>query len=268
MPLPSSPGFSVIICSIDALKFAQVSMNYERLLAGYPHEIIGIHDAASLTEGYNRGMERATGDILVFSHDDVLILDAGFAVKIAARLQHYDLLGFCGTDLLLAPGWICAGAPHIFGALAHVHESALTLDVFGIADWPVAGNIQAMDGLCLMATREAALSVGFDADCFDGFHHYDLDFSFSAYLAGRRLGVCCDIPVIHASCGDFDSPQFAHYAQRFRQKYARHLPNAPLRTADKGKGALFQDHQAILGAWTEDILRRAVYRSVRLPARI
>ena len=34
---------------------------------------------------------------------------------------------------------------------------------------------------------------------FDGFHHYDLDFSYSAYRAGFRLAVVNDICIYHAS---------------------------------------------------------------------
>jgi GT2 family glycosyltransferase len=234
-------------------------MNYERLLAGYPHEIIGIHDARSLAEGYNRGMAQSVGDILIFSHDDVLILDADFAAKISARLKNHDLLGFCGTDLLLAAGWTAAGQPHVFGAIAHVVEHALALSAYGVKDWPVTGNIQALDGLCLMATREAALATKFDADTFDGFHLYDLDFSFSAHLAGHRLGVCCDIPAIHASAGDFGSPQFARYARRFKQKYAALLPSARPIAGVKGKAVRLSGHRAVLDAWKEDILRRATY---------
>jgi GT2 family glycosyltransferase len=252
---------------MDALKFAQASMNYERLLAGYPHEIIGIHDATSLAEGYNRGMARAGGDILIFSHDDVLILDTGFAAKTSARLQDHDLLGFCGTDLLLGPGWVGAGPPHLVGAVAHVQERALLLTVYGIADWPVAGNIQALDGFCLMTTRVAARATGFDADAFDGFHLYDLDFSFAAHLAGYRLGVCCDMPLIHASTGNFRAPQFARAAQRFARKYAAHLPDIPVYDGSKGKATLFQDYHAVVNTWTEDILKRAAYRHSQQPSR-
>ncbi|MDR2624728.1 MAG: glycosyltransferase family protein, partial [Zoogloeaceae bacterium] len=199
----------------------------------------------------------------------VLILDADFAAKISARLKSYDLLGFCGTDRLLAAGWIAAGRPHIFGAIAHVHEHSLQLEAYGVGDWPVTGNIQALDGLCLMATREAALATKFDADTFDGFHLYDLDFSFSAHLAGYRLGVCCDIAVIHTSGGNFGAAQFAHYARRFKQKYAACLP-PDVRSKTRGKAAQFRDHYAILDAWKEDILRRATYprQSAHEPVRM
>ena len=97
----ASPRFSVIVCSIEALKFAHIYECYTRLLSGYPHEIIGIHDATSLAEAYNRGISQSSGDILIFSHDDLLILDPLFADKIVDRLHTFDLLGFAGTSKLI-----------------------------------------------------------------------------------------------------------------------------------------------------------------------
>ena len=78
---------SVIICSIDPRKFAQVSSSYDHALAGVEHEIIGIHDASSLAEGYNRGIDRARGDALDFSHDDVDVLSPDFAARVEGHLE-------------------------------------------------------------------------------------------------------------------------------------------------------------------------------------
>jgi len=38
---------------------------------------VRIPDARSLAEGYNRGLRRARGDLLLFSHDDVRIVTPG-----------------------------------------------------------------------------------------------------------------------------------------------------------------------------------------------
>lgn len=257
----ASPRFSVIVCSIEALKFARICECYTHLLSGYPHEIIGIHDAASLAEAYNRGIAQATGDILIFSHDDILILDPDFADKLAQRLEHLDLLGFVGTDKLITATWFGAGQPHLHGVVAHGKPGNphLSLNVYGVHDWPVARNIQAIDGFCMAATRAAALAVGFDAASFDGFHLYDLDFSYRAYLAGYRLGVCCDIPIIHESAGNFGY-QHLQYAERFVLKHVQQLGHtAPedIKGESPGRGALFREHQALLQAWQPDLLRRA-----------
>ncbi|MBA3997568.1 MAG: hypothetical protein C0466_10415 [Candidatus Accumulibacter sp.] len=256
-----APKISVIVCSIDAMKFARVSECYEHLLTDYPHEIIGIHDARSLAEGYNCGIKRASGDILIFSHDDILILDPGFAKKITARLQTFDILGFVGTSRLITATWFGAAPPHIHGVISHGKpgQTHLSLNVYGVSDWPTTSGIQAIDGFCMVATRETAQTVGFDATTFDGFHLYDLDFSFSAYLAGRRLGVCCDIPIIHESSGNF-ADQHLHYAERFIHKYIDRLGQtdaSAISGESPGRGIRLQDHHALLRSWQPDLLKRA-----------
>lgn len=255
------PRISVIICSIDAGKFARISEHYAQRLAAYEHEIIGIHDASSLAEGYNRGMAQSRGDILIFSHDDLLILDPAFAEKIVDRLQTYDLLGFAGTSKLITATWFGAGQPHLHGAIGHAKpgQRQLALNIYGAAAWPVVGDIQAIDGFCMIARRPLAETWPFDAATFDGFHLYDLDFSYAAYLAGHRLGVCCDIPILHESAGNF-ADQHLYYAERFVLKYAGQLANTrpeDITGERPGRGALFSDHHALLRAWQPEILARA-----------
>ena len=130
----ASPRFSVIVCSIEALKFARICECYTHLLSGYPHEIIGIHDAASLAEAYNRGIAQASGDILIFSHDDLLILDPLFADKIVDRLHTFDLLGFAGTSKLITATWFGAGQPHLRSLPALLDETLDELLGIGLKD--------------------------------------------------------------------------------------------------------------------------------------
>lgn len=259
--MSQGPKFSIIVCSIEAAKYAHLCANLEPLFGKHPHEIIGIHDAASLAEGYNRGMAQATGDILIFSHDDILILDPDFAGKIAERMQRHDILGFAGTSKLITATWFGAGQPYIHGAICHAKRNRpdLTLNVYGAAAWPVVGDIQAIDGCCIIARRQVAQAIGFDAETFDGFHLYDLDFSFTAHLAGYRLGVCCDIPLLHESAGNF-AHQHLHYAERFVLKHIKELGGTAAEQIvgeQPGRGALFRDHEALLRAWKPEVFARA-----------
>lgn len=260
--LMPTPKISVIICSIEAGKFARVCESYRHLLRGHDHEIIGIHDAKSLAEGYTRGISQATGDILVFSHDDILLVDDAFADKIIERLKRFDLLGFAGTSRLLTGYWFAAGQPDIHGAVAHARPKHpfMTLDVFGIDDWPAVSGIKAIDGLCMIATREVAEQVGFDADTFDGFHLYDIDFSFSAWRAGFKLGVCCDLPIIHESAGNFDQTNQAFqekFILKHHQAFDEIRPGEILSTKPRGRGVAFRSVTALREAWQPDILQRA-----------
>jgi len=253
---PKKSFFSVVVCSIDALKFAQVSACYEQLLADVAHEIIGIHDARSLAEGYNRALRRARGDIVVFSHDDILILDPDFARKIGHRLQNFDILGFAGTRWVIAESWWCAGFPWLFGAIAHTFGKTFSLNIWDPEPWPVVDGIQGLDGLCIIARREVAEEIGFDEVAFDGFHLYDLDFSFSAWRAGKKLGVCCDIPVIHASMGGYGK-EHARYGRLFIDKHKDALPSNPTK-ADRitGIAAHLSNYRALRTAWREETFRR------------
>jgi hypothetical protein len=77
-----NPSLSIVICSIDARKFERVSQNYRQRFAGRDVEIVGIHDARSLAEGYNRGIARSRGERVILSHDDIEILTV---IRVARR---------------------------------------------------------------------------------------------------------------------------------------------------------------------------------------
>jgi GT2 family glycosyltransferase len=266
MTIMKTPFFSVVICSIDGWKLAQVSTHYERLLAAVPHEIIGIHDARSLAEGYNRGLQRARGEIVVFSHDDVTFLDKQFAQKIGARMQSWDVLGFAGASRLIYPVWFAA-RDHLYGAVCHwSHRAAsrLYLTIYGAQDWPVTGGIEVLDGLCLIARREVAEAVGFDSNTFDGWHLYDVDFSFAAHLAGYKIGVCSDIPYIHASSSVqegksvFTSNDYQKYIERFSRKY-KHQRKMFLFNgfSVRGTQCFVHHYESVVKLWKEETFRRA-----------
>jgi hypothetical protein len=216
---------SVITCSVDDNRFAAVQDNYRRVLHGAEHEIIRIPDARSLAEGYNRGISASRGEVLIFSHDDVEVL-VPLHRLVQERLGTFDVIGVAGTTWLAAAYWGYAGPPHVFGQVAHVFpdEPGHYDILLWAAPAPVVKNIQAMDGLFLAARRAVAESIRFDSDTFDGWHLYDLDFTYRAHLAGMKLAVCCDIPLIHGSYGEFGTPQWVKYAERFGTKFDAQLP--------------------------------------------
>jgi GT2 family glycosyltransferase len=211
---------SLIVCSIDAAKFAAVSAMYRVALGEEPFEVIGIHDARSLAEGYNRGVDRARGEILVFSHDDVEILNPDFAGRLKKHLVRYDLVGVAGTSRLLRAFWPAAGIPYIFGQVAHpLADGQIRVDIYG-APRPVVGKIQALDGLFMAARRGVLDRVRFDSETFDAFHLYDVDFSHQVYRAGMAVAVANDINLFHHSHGQFEA-EWQKYVERFTAKWAR-----------------------------------------------
>lgn len=214
---------SVVICSVNAARYRAATSMYGRLLAGAPHELIGVHDARSLCEGYNRGLEASRGDLVMFSHDDVEFLAPDFGRRVRAYLGVYDLIGVAGTSRLLGPRWAKAGPPWIYGQVAQFARGmpGFEVSIFGAPARHV-GGMQAFDGLWFACRREVAASVRFDADTFDHFHLYDLDFTFRCHLAGFRLGVVNDLHAVHASRGGYDAV-WQQQADRFTAKHAASL---------------------------------------------
>ncbi len=222
--LPEKPPLlSVIICSIDERRFQQASALYMRLLERVPHEIIGIHDARSLCEGYNRGVARSKGDILIFSHDDVDILTPDFAARLVASLDRHDLIGAVGATHLSGATWFGCGWPNLRGQVGvPADDGAGTVANFFGTYGLAAESVQVMDGFFLAARRELALQLPFDEKTFDGWHLYDIDFSFSAHLKGYRCAIANDQVMTHASRGKFDE-KWGFYRDRFLKKHEHHL---------------------------------------------
>jgi GT2 family glycosyltransferase len=115
--------------------------------------------------------------------------------------------------------WVAAGPPYIYGQVAQLNAAEQCFDVviWGAPGRSV-GRIQALDGVFLAMNRRVVETVRFDDRTFQGFHLYDLDFTFRAYLAGFRLAVCTDFGFVHASHGRFDE-EWHRQAQLFHDKH-------------------------------------------------
>jgi hypothetical protein len=114
--------------------------------------------------------------------------------------------------------WAAAGHPHLHGACVFpVSGEAANLVIYGI-DAPFVGGIQALDGMFFAARREVLERVVFDEETFDGFHGYDIDFTFSAQKAGFRVAVNNRFLVLHRSAGGFGDAWLG-YRDRFVRKH-------------------------------------------------
>ena len=215
---PPAYPISLVICSIDPARHAGALAAYRAALAGCNLDIIGIHDARSLAEGYNRGLAGARGEVVIFSHDDIDILSANLGARLAAALREADVVGIAGSSRLTGPAYAWNGAA-VQGWIFQCPDprgpyEALVFDLEGGAAAPA----MALDGVFLCARRAVAERVRFDAATFDGFHLYDTDFTYRAFLAGCRVAVTHDVALVHRSSGSFGAA-WQLYADRFSAKF-------------------------------------------------
>lgn len=222
----SLPFFSVVVCSNNPQKFLRLKQNIESLIPESHLEIVLVSDARNMGEGYNRGARQASGDILIFCHDDIELLTPDIGYRLADRLDEYDLLGVAGSTWLRDAKWSSAGLPYARGQVVHelTGRPGFTYSVFGLDD-ATSGGIQVLDGLFLAMRRDFWAENLFD-EGYDGFHLYDVDLSFRCYLAGHRVGVCNDILIEHRSLGHYDE-SWKRAANRFAARFGDRLENHP-----------------------------------------
>jgi len=213
------PSFTVVLCSIDETKKRRAIELYRQLFDGYRCDIVAIDDPRSLAEAYNRAASASSAEFIVMSHDDVDILAGDFAARLVESLARCDVVGVVGSMRMDGPaiGW--SGHPHLRGWITHRPPGEAGWQVDVLSPRPHADGLALLDGVVMAARRDVLRTVPFDAATFDGFHLYDLDWTYRVSRAGFRLGVAGELLVVHASRGRYGA-QWQGHAERFCAKHA------------------------------------------------
>ena len=218
--VPARQSVSAIICSNRPQYFAAIERALKTQFTRHEFELIGIHDATSLCEGYNRGAARAAGELLIFCHDDIEFVHDDFGERVLQHLAHHDVVGVAGSSKLVDADWGHAGLPHLHGQIIHKPPSQSDYLYFAAGlQAPIVENIQALDGVFIGMQRRVWEALTFDEATFDAFHVYDIDFTYRAHLAGFRVAVPMDLLLIHFSMGGYDLKW-----QRENLKFLRKFP--------------------------------------------
>jgi GT2 family glycosyltransferase len=216
------PTFSVIVCSNRPERATRIKAHYDALFHGTGYEFILISDPKSLSDGYSQGFNRASGDSIVFSHDDVEFVTQDVAKRLRDHLLRFDVVGVAGTTKLIDGSWVSAGDPYCFALIIYPDTPGFFSVRYAGVGPQCVPSIQALDGCFLACQRKVVETVGFDSQTFDGFHLYDLDFTFGAYLKGFSMAVCRDLALVHESLGSYNDT-WLMYRKRFEEKYRGRL---------------------------------------------
>jgi hypothetical protein len=253
--LPSVPlSLSIVIVSRDDARFAGAASAFAQAFAGWPHDLVRVRDAASMYDGYARGFAATRGDIVAFAHDDIRFAIPDFAARLADAMATADMVGVAGTTKVSGPAVFWSGQPWMRGAITHRAPADAAYE-FALPSFagPRTTDAQGLDGVFLAMRRPLAARIGFDPATFAGFHLYDLDLSYRAYLAGARVAIAADLALIHASRGAFDDkytvasnafvakfPELSEAPGAHRHWYALALPD---------EAAVTGTYRKLLAAW-------------------
>lgn len=246
---------SFVICSVEPTRLALARESIGDAFDGTPWELVHVADARSLAEGYERGRAKARGDVIVFCHDDIVLVADHFRARLLDALQRADVVGVAGATKVTGPAWFWSGPPHIHSWVAHLSGARLMAGIASAAPAFVA-DAQALDGVFIATHRETAERVRFDPVAFDAWHGYDVDFSYRAHLAGLRVAIAQDLLLVHRSTGSFGR-DYLKYAARLCEKFP-HFERRRENAAALFHGAPVDSLDAVRTtcAWLDDWTRR------------
>lgn len=160
------------------------------------------NNRSSLSKIYNSYINNGE-NIVVLTHDDVLIKDLNWIEKLHNAFEKYDVIGLAGGSeaRVAAPClWhiMCPPKTHR-GCVSHVNESR---DGTFVTNFGKQGRVLLLDGLFLAFKQKKLFEAGV---CFDEtnpskFHFYDLDFCMTCNSKKLKLGTV-NIDVVHNSHG-------------------------------------------------------------------
>jgi len=225
------PTISVVVCSCLPVEDDRHLRNVARTI-GCEHEYIRIDNTAGvhgICSAYNHGANRASGEVIVFVHEDVFFMEPGWGPKLLQKFRadaELGLIGVAGTQYLSAHSafWPQAGRPFIRGRVIHEIEANdkffMTIYHREMAD----AEVVAVDGLFMAMPTSLFRHVQFDAHTFDRFDLYDMDICMQIGRTHKLL-VTWDILLKHQSEGRYKDC-WRDYAELFLAKYQRELPRS------------------------------------------
>ncbi len=217
---------SIIVCtrksSISDAHLANIKQTI-----GVAFETICIDNSAnrlSIFEAYNRGVEQAKGDILVFAHDDIVFLTQNWGQILLTSLANKQtgIAGVLGGHLIdeTSVSWTSSG--FYSGQVIQVSHGERT--TFNHNDAALGSSVVALDGMLLAMRKELFEHnmLKWDADTYKGFHFYDLDICMQAVSHGYQVQV---VPIMleHHSLGAFNQ-SFYDSCKVFHLKWDDTLP--------------------------------------------
>lgn len=194
-----------------------------------------INNGEDLTKSYNRGLEQATNNIVVFSHDDITIETNNWGNKLLKLFNlhpEYGIIGVAGTKYLSNTGRWWDDKKKMYGRVLHTHEGNTWLSSYSDDLGQELEEVVIVDGL-FFAVNKNKIKVPFD-ETVKGYHFYDVTFCFQNYLNQTKIGVTTFIRVNHRSIG-MTNNEWEENRVKFAQTYKDKLPINIKRKFRKGQ---------------------------------
>lgn len=196
------------------------------LMPDFINLVVYWNNRRGLSEVYNDAVESvgSDGDIMVFMHDDVHIIDYFWFYRVQEALTRFDIVGVVGNKSrkTLQPSWAFKNPmmeidsfENFSGAICHGSTyPPKSVDVYS----STRDKVMLIDGVFMAMKKNIFLTSGIRFDEDFEFHFYDMDFCRQAELLNLACGTW-DIALMHNSKGNFSSESWWNSRAKYYSKW-------------------------------------------------
>lgn len=189
----------------------------------------------SLTKAYNQGLKQAKNEIVVFCHDDIEIETKQWGNKLIKQFKRnpeYGIIGVAGSKNMPVSGRWWEDQKKMYGRVKHTKDGKSWLSAYSDDLGQELEEVVNIDGVFFAAHKDR-IKQEFN-ESVEGFHFYDVTFSFENYLSGVKIGVSTLIKINHHSIG-ITNDEWEKNRADFAHNFAPQLPANIQRKLRKGE---------------------------------
>jgi hypothetical protein len=177
----------------------------------------------SLSKVYNEIIDESNNNVIVFCHDDLEFDTNNWGKKILKHFENsdYGILGVAGTTDIPKSGMWWEDRRKMIGIVNHKHEGKKWESRYSKSWGDGVNECCMVDGL-FIAVNKNKIQHKFNEE-IDGFHFYDVDFSFRNFKSDVKIGVIYNIRITHLSIGQTNE-SWENNRKIFEEKYKDILP--------------------------------------------
>ena len=216
---------SIVVCSRSGTLNDELAKNI-RTTIGCDYELTIIDNSRnsySIYEAYNKGLEKAKGEIVCFVHDDILFHTKNWGIilyNLFGYQQNIGLIGIAGgvgKSKMPSPWWN-SFSDHI--RIIQNYENRPSEEWNKGFSKSKEVEVSAIDGVFM--AMKADDRIKFDTR-LKGFHNYDLLLSILTRSLGKRVIVTNRILIEHFSAGKLNKDWFKS-TSKIHRLYSQYLP--------------------------------------------
>ena len=224
--------FSILVCSINASFLENLKINiYETI--GQPFELLvwdNLADEKPITEVYNLLAAKAQYPYWCFIHEDIRFDTKRWAENLLKAFENHPetgLIGIAGAKYKskTASGW-STGIPELDCCnIRHQDKEGRVHHIYMNPNNSIFEPVVNVDGVFIAIRREVWRTTRFNETDLQGFHLYDIDFSFHVFQHWKAA-VLFNIDIMHFTQGGNYGDAWVEPTLRWHALFSNGLPQS------------------------------------------